>query len=75
MEMTNEKTQPLMMTAREVAEALAVSERCLASWIDSGQVPRPRRIGGARRWVRRELHAWIADGCHPVDPPKRRAGA
>ena len=44
------------MTAREVAEFLDVSERCVWTWSSLGRLPKPVRRGGKwTRWKRREI--------------------
>ena len=30
---------------------------------DSGQMPRPRKLGALVRWDREELGEWLSDGC------------
>ena len=46
-----------------VAEFLGISERYVWKLNSSGRLPRPVRLGGATRWVRSELVAWIDAGC------------
>lgn len=39
-----------------------------AAWYkanSAGRIPRPVKIGGAARWRRQELFAWIEAGCPP----------
>ena len=46
-----------------VAEFLGISERYVWKLNSSGRLPLPVRLGGATRWVRSELLAWIDAGC------------
>lgn len=50
-----------------VAELLGVSTRTLARWIDSGELPPPRRLGRRAYWLRQELDTWLSQ------EPSRRA--
>jgi excisionase family DNA binding protein len=71
----NETTQPLLLTADQVAGMLQVSPRTLWRLVSAQKVVGPVRIGGNTRWRRDEVEQWIGSGC-PVLPssenPRRR---
>ena len=48
----------MMMTCREVAEALGVSERSVWRWSATGVLPPPVQIGAARRWREQTIREW-----------------
>ncbi len=52
-----------LLTVKEVAELCGVSTRTITRMVDAGKMPSPVRLGGAVRWNREELEAWIASGC------------
>jgi predicted DNA-binding transcriptional regulator AlpA len=54
---------PLLLPAREAARLCAVSERTWRSWDSAGQIPRAVLVGRSKFWRRRELEAWIGEGC------------
>jgi excisionase family DNA binding protein len=60
-----------LLTVDAVAEMLGVSSRHVYRLADAGRMPRPLRLGGARRWDRSVVEQWIADGCPATSPTKR----
>ncbi len=52
----------LVLTAREVASALGVSERHVWGMNHNGRLPEPVRFGKAVRWVKADIEAWLAAG-------------
>ena len=56
-------SEPVLLTVKEVAEMLGLSERTVYRLADMGKMPRPVKIGAAVRWRRSELDTWIEDGC------------
>jgi hypothetical protein len=42
---------------------------------DAGRMPRPLRLGGARRWDRVAIDDWIRSGCPAVASTTRRGGS
>ncbi|MDP1561989.1 MAG: helix-turn-helix domain-containing protein [Pirellulaceae bacterium] len=50
-----------------VAAMLNVSTRHTYRLADSGRMPRPLKLGGACRWDRQVISAWISAGCPSVD--------
>jgi len=64
-------SEPVLLTVKEVAEMLGLSERTVYRLTDMGKMPRPVKIGAAVRWRRSELDTWIEDGC-PTSPRKAK---
>jgi excisionase family DNA binding protein len=62
-ETIDETGQPLLITARKLAQLLGVSTRTLWRLRSAGQLPEPMRLGGAVRWRFDEVREWIAGGC------------
>lgn len=58
--MSSAATTPLLLTPRQAAEALAISERTLWTLTDRGDVPCVR-IGRLVRYPATALAQWIAD--------------
>jgi excisionase family DNA binding protein len=52
----------LLVTAREAAKLLGISERHFRKLVASGGAPRPVRLGRSVRWNVDELRAWTAAG-------------
>jgi len=48
-----------LLTAPEAAEFLSVSEPTVWRASAAGQIPKPIRIRGARRWRRSALQQWL----------------
>jgi prophage regulatory protein len=55
-----------LLTAAEAAEVAGVAKRSWWRYVSSGKAPAPVRLGGAVRWRRSELTAWIEAGCPRV---------
>ena len=62
-ETIDETGQPLLITARKLAQLLGVSTRTLWRLRSAGRLPEPMRLGGAVRWRFDEVREWIAGGC------------
>lgn len=58
-------SEPLLVTAAELAALLNVSTRTLWRLRSAGQLPQPVRFGGTVRWRLDEVRNWIAEGCPP----------
>lgn len=58
--------EPELLTVGDVAHMLSFGERTIFRMADTGRIPQPFRIGGAVRWSRRALIAWVAAGCPAV---------
>ncbi len=52
-----------MLTVQDVADLLKCSRRTVSRLADSGQMPRPVKIGSLARWNREVVERWIAQGC------------
>ena len=48
-----------LLRAPEVARLLAVDTRTIWRWVSAGVIPAPLRIGGATRWRRADLDAFV----------------
>ncbi|MFH0964723.1 MAG: helix-turn-helix domain-containing protein [Planctomycetota bacterium] len=57
--------RPLLLKAEELGQLLGVSRGTIWSWHSSGKIPLPVRIGGATRWRRDEILAWVEAGAPP----------
>ncbi len=55
--------QPLLLTARQAAALLAIGTSTLHRLVARGVAPAPVKVGGATRWRRADLLAWLAAGC------------
>jgi excisionase family DNA binding protein len=60
-----------LLDVEAVAALLGVSSRHVYRLADGGRMPRPLKLGGARRWDRQAVEQWIADGC----PATKRGGS
>lgn len=60
-------SEPLALTARDVARLLNVSPRHVATLHATGRLPRPVRFGRSVRWNAEELREWLAAGAPPRD--------
>jgi excisionase family DNA binding protein len=60
---SNGGSPSLLITLDELARMMGVSKRTIARRSADGSIPRPVRIGGATRWRRHEVEAWIDAGC------------
>lgn len=58
---------PELLTTKQAAELLSVGERTLWRHSRHGIAPKPVRVGGAVRYRRSELMAWVDAGCPRVD--------
>jgi excisionase family DNA binding protein len=58
--------QPLLWDLAECAVALGVSTRTVKRMAATGELPGVVRLGRCRRFDRRRIERWIADGCPPV---------
>ena len=52
-----------LLDVHAVAQLLSCSTRHVYRLADSGQMPRPRKLGALVRWDREELAKWLSDGC------------
>ena len=62
-----------LLDVHAVAQLLSCSTRHVYRLADSGQMPRPRKLGALVRWDRQELEKWLADSCPMVSASHRIA--
>ena len=53
---------PLLLTVKQVAELLGISERHAYKLDASGRLPRSIKLGKSVRWRREELERWVDAG-------------
>ncbi len=53
----------LLIDVREAAELLGIGTRTVWRLHSGGRIPAPIRLGGAVRWRRAELLAFVEAGC------------
>lgn len=51
----------LLLTVKEVAYLLSLSERTVWTRSGTGELPRPITIGRSKRWVRKEIENFLED--------------
>jgi len=65
--MTEEKqdaiAEALMMTIRDVADAIKCSDRHITNLRNEGRMPPPVKLGASVRWPRRVIEDWINANC------------
>lgn len=59
-----------LIDVNEFAGKLAVSAKHIRRMADEGRVPSPIRLGKRVRWNRKDVDAWIDDGCPEVRRPR-----
>ncbi len=65
----NGDNEPLLLTARDLARMIKISEREVWRMRDCGKLPAPIEFGPKMiRWSKEEINAWIEAGC-----PKRQS--
>ena len=64
-----------LVSAKALAKMLAVGERTIWRLRDGGKLPEPLRLGGAVRWRRSDILAWLEGGCRPVRAAGTPVGA
>jgi excisionase family DNA binding protein len=55
-------TEPLLITAAELAALLNLSKRTLWRLRSAGDLPKPVKLGNSVRWIRDEIKNWIEAG-------------
>lgn len=58
--------EPLMITRRDVAGLIQLSDRQVARLEGIGRIPQPIRLGASVRWPRRIIEEWIEAGCPAI---------
>jgi len=75
MESHNTTTEPArLLDVGAVAALLGVSSRHVYRLADGGRMPRPLKLGGARRWDRVAIERWVSDGC-PATATRNNGGS
>jgi len=69
------ETTSLLLSARTLAQRLAVSVRTLWRLRSSGKLPEPVHLGGAVRWRKADIDAWVAAGCPDLQPQTSAAAS
>lgn len=59
-----------LVSARELAKLLSVSERTLYRLKSAGELPPAVVLGGSVRWRLSEIRQWINQGCPVPSRPK-----
>lgn len=59
--------QPLLISAKALAELLSVSIRTIRRLCQQNKLPSPVRIGRSPRWSLDVILRWIEEGCPPLD--------
>lgn len=50
--------EKILFGVQEVAKLLAISRSSVYKFADSGQIPRPVKLGGSVRWLASDLEEW-----------------
>lgn len=72
---TNTTEPKRLLDAEALAAMLGVSTRHIYRLSDGGRMPKPLKLGGARRWDRTAIESWIADGCPATTSTGKRGGS
>lgn len=70
-----ERDQSALIDVGVVAAMLSCSVRHVWRLHDRGVIPRAVYLGSLRRWNRRAVEQWLADGCRPVCQKEAGYGA
>ena len=66
------ESEPLLVTAKQVAKLMQMSTRSLWRLRSAGEIPEPLRIGRSVRWRLNDVKNWIAAGCLPPKTSKNK---
>ncbi len=58
-EITTDENQPILLTAKQVAYLLGLSERSVWRLSGIGKLPVPVSIGRSKRWTREMLNSFV----------------
>ena len=64
--------EALLLTAEQVGQLLGCSWRTVYRLRDAGRIPPPVKLNGMVRWSRKEVEAWIDEGCPSHRRPVKR---
>ena len=59
-ENTEDENQPILLTAKQVAYLLGLSERSIWRLSGAGDLPAPIALGRSKRWYRKSLDEFAA---------------
>ncbi len=62
-----------LLDIKQVAGKLGCCPRTVTRLVNTGQAPKPIKIGRQNRWIRKTLEEWIGAGCPPCQAPQREA--
>jgi excisionase family DNA binding protein len=64
MKLRNEETKAgtLVVDTHELASLLGVSKRHIERMDAAGKLPKPKRLGRTKRWLRAEIDRWVETG-------------
>ncbi len=54
-------SEPSLLSVRDLAKKLGVSERMVRHWRDEGKLPLPIEVGGLIRWLALDVDDWIEE--------------
>ena len=60
---TKQLSERMLITVKDLARMLSVSERSVWRLVSAGRIPIPIKIGSFVRWHRDEIEHWIQQGC------------
>ena len=60
-------SEPLLLTAEQLAQLLNIGRGTVWRLHAAGQIPLATKIGGAPRWRTEEVRAWVRAGCPSRD--------
>jgi len=71
------RIEPLLLKDFQVAALLGLTRTSIHRLRNQARIPRPLKLGGATRWRRAEIEAWIEGGCPCTEDweKPRRCGA
>lgn len=64
--LNNAKGDHEWIDTSDLSRRFKCSVRHVLRMADAGLMPWGKKFGALRRWSRREIEAWEADGCQPV---------
>ena len=71
--MNNAEGIPDLLTAREVAHVLRISERSVWRLCSEKKLPAPLHVGGAARWKKTDIEDWFQRATQARDAAKRNS--
>lgn len=60
------KQQPKLLTKKELAEMLQLSQRTVYRMVMEKRLPQPIKLGVSVRWRQETIQEWIESDCQPV---------